>query len=262
MTVMKKPIVLLLVAIMVGCSTEKKETLDYAKLLKVKEAIERGSGNAIKRYEDMIGTPQLARIETDPQFIELKNQALADLNDLIVAALEKGVDKDALVECIRQNGADSPECTQYVQSVRSSTMPRLKQFDADLGKFIANHLDKNSHLPKDAGNCKSIHMGVFQLLIEGDTMLISRDKDTQLEQFRGDFRKEKVTWISDCIYRLELIKEEADTTHIMQGPGGFLNDSFIEIIRVTDEYYMYKIFDSINGEEGELVDIGKVYLNR
>ena len=259
---MKKLLALLLIATMVGCSSEKKESLEYMKLLKVKEAIEKGSGNAVKRYGDMIGSDRLKNIEDDPKFIELKNQALADLNNLIVEALENGGDKQALIDCIKENGADSPQCEQFVKPVRSNTTPRLKQFDADLTKFIANHLEKNSHLPKDAGNCNAIHKGVFQLIIEGDTLLISRDKDIQLEQFRGDFRKEKVTWINDCTYHLELVKEEMDSTNHFQSQIGFLNDSFIEIIRVTDEYYMYKIFDSVNGEEGELVDVGKVYFSK
>ena len=259
---MKKLLALLLITTMVGCSSEKKESIEYMKLLKVKEAIERGSGDAVKRYEDMVGDSHLDNIEANPEFIELKNQALSDLNNLIVEALERGIDKEALLDCIRNKGADSPECAQYVQTVKANTTPRLKQFDADLGKFLANHLDKNSHLPKDAGNCNAIHIGVFQLLIEGDTMLISRDKETQIEQFRGDVRKEKVTWVNDCTYHLELVQEEADTTVMLQGPAGFLNDSYIEIIRVTPEYYMYKIFDSANGQEGELVDIGKVYFNK
>jgi hypothetical protein len=259
---MKKLIALLCIVTVVACNTEKKESLDYVKLLKVKEAIEKGSGNAVKRYEDMLGANHLENIEANPEFIDLKNQALTDVNNLIVEALENGVDKQALLDCIKANGADSPQCEEFVKPVRSNAMPRLQQFDAELGKFIANHLDKNSHLPKVEGNCNAIHMGVFQLLIEGDTMLISRDKDTQIEQFRGDVRREKVTWINDCTYHLELIKEEVDSTQLLVGPGGFLNDSFIEIIRVTDEYYMYKIFDSASGEEGELVDIGKVYFNK
>ncbi len=259
---MKKAIVLLLIVAITGCSNEKKEALDYAKLLKVKEAIERGSGNAIDRYGKMIGPEKLANVESDPAYIEIKNQALADLNGLIEQALEKGVDKEALVACIRENGADSPLCARFVEEVRSSTAPRLDQYEADLKKFLANHLDKKNHLPKVDGNCKAIHSGIFQEFIEGDTMLISRDATTQIEQFRGDVRKEKVTWINDCTYHLELISEEADPVVKLVGPGGFLNDSFIEIIRVTDEYYMYKIFDSANGEPGELVDVGKVYLTK
>lgn len=265
---MKKAIVLLLtfaipIAIGTGCSNEKKEeTLDYAKLLKIKEAIERGSGNAIQRYGEIIGPEKLANIESNPEFIDIKNQALADLNGLIEEALEAGVDKEALVACIKENGADSPICARYVEDVRSKASPRLEQFDADLNKFLANHLDKNKHLQKMAGNCKAIHRGIFQLFIEGDTMMISRDETTQIEQFRGDVRKEKITWIDDCTYRIELINEEQDPDVHLVGPGGFLNDSFVEIIHVTDEYYTYKIFSSIDGKAGELVDIGKVFLTK
>lgn len=259
---MKKLLVLVCIAAVVGCNTGKKETVDFAELLKVKESIEKGSGNAIRRYEEIIDSSLLTGIEVDPKFIALKNQALADLNDLITQALEKGVDKDALLDCIRNNGADSPVCEQYVQPVWSNTSPRLKQFDTDLGKFIANHLDKNSHLPKAAGNCSAIHMGVFQLVIEGDTMLISREKDSQIEQFRGEARKEKVTWINDCTYHLQLVQAESDTTRQLAGPIGFLDDSFIEIIKVTDDYYLYKIFDSANDQEGELMDIGKAFVKK
>jgi hypothetical protein len=246
-----------------GCSGEKKEeTLDYAKLLKIKEAIERGSGNAIQRYGEMIGPEKLANIESNPEFIEIKNQALADLNGLIEEALNAGVDKEALVACIKENGADSPICARYVEDVRSKASPRLEQYDADLKKFLANHADKNKHLPKVAGNCKAVHSGIFQLFIEGDTMLISRDENIQIEQFRGDVRKEKITWVSDCTYRIELIKEEKDPDVHLVGPGGFLDDSFVEIIHVTEEYYMYKIFSSVDGKAGELIDIGKVYLTK
>src|SRR5262245_33972108 len=128
---MKKYVTLLLVVSLAACSSEKKEAFDYAKLLKVKEAIERGSGNAIQRYGEMIGPEKLANIENDPRFIEIKNQALADLNGLIEEALEKGVDKEALITCIRENGADSPVCARYVEEVRSNTSPRLEQFDAE-----------------------------------------------------------------------------------------------------------------------------------
>lgn len=258
---MKKHTALLSLLILFGCGAENKESLDYVKLLKIKEAIERGSGNAIQRYQDMIGSSQLQNIESDPQFIQLKNEALEDLNNLIVKALENGVDTEALVECIKINGADSPKCSELVKQVRTNTVPRLQKFDADLSKFIANHLDKNSHLPTPTGDCSAVRIGIFQLLIEGDTMLISRDKDTQIEQFRGEMRKEKVTWINDCEYHLELIKDQSDST-MLKGPGGYLDDSFVEIIRVTDEYYMYKIFDVVNKEEGELVDVGKVFLKK
>jgi hypothetical protein len=259
---MKKTIALLLIVGMSGCSNEKKETLDYAKLLKIKEAIERGSGNAIQQYGEMIGPENLANIESDPKFIEIKNQALADLNGLIEEALEKGVDKEALVACIHENGADSPICARYVEEVRSNTSPRLEQFHAEVKKFLANHADKNQHLPKVKGNCKAVHSGIFQLFIEGDTMLISRDETSQIEQFRGDVRKEKITWIDDCTYHLELVKEEQDPDVHLVGPGGFLNDGFVEIIHVTEEYYMYKIFEAVDGKEGELVDIGKVYFTK
>lgn len=259
---MKKTIALLLIVAVTGCSTEKKETLDYAKLLKIKEAIERGSGNAIQRYGEIIGPEKLANIESNPEFIDIKNQALADLNGLIEEALEAGVDKEALVACIKENGADSPICARFVEDVKSKASPRLEQYDADLNKFLANHLEKNKHLQKVAGNCKAIHSGVFQMFIEGDTMLISRDEASQIEQFRGDVRKEKITWIDDCTYRLELIKEEQDPDIHLVGPGGFLNDSFVEIIHVTDAYYTYKIFSSVDGKAGELVDIGKVYLTK
>lgn len=271
---MKKLAALFLIAAFVGCNTEKKETVDYAELLKIKESIEKGSGYAIRRYQEMIDGSQLENIEADPKFIELKNQALADVNDLIAQALENGVDKDELVDCIKKNGADSPSCEQYVQQVKTNTSPRMKQFDADLGKFIANHLNENNHLPKLSGksDCNAIHNGSFQVVIEADTMTISRDQNFQIEQFRGDTRKQKVTWINDCTYRLELIKEESQTSEeskasdesltIDKDAGGFLEDSFVEIIRVTGDYYMYKIFDTANDEVGQLVDVGKVYITK
>lgn len=259
---MKNRIALLLILAIVGCSPEKKETPDYAELLKIKDAMERGSGDAIKRYGEIIGEDKLANIESDPQFIELKDQALADLNSLIVEALDQGADKDAVVACIKENGADSPACAQYVEQVKTSTAPRLRQYDTDLTKFLAKHADKNNHLPKSAENCQKVHNGIFQMIIEGDTMLISRDENSQIEQFRGDVRTEKITWVNDCTYRLELVKEEEDPFIHLVGPGGFLNDTFIEIIRVTDDYYMYKIFNSVDGQEGDLVDIGKVYMNK
>lgn len=257
---MKKLIVMLLVAAIAGCSTEKKESTDYADLLQVKASIERGSGNALKRYGDLVGSDKLAEIESHPEFIQLKDQALADLNNLIVAALEQGADKDAVVACIKEKGADSPECAQFVSQVQESAAPRLRQYDAELGKFLAKHADKNNHIPKAAADCKKVHSGIFRVLIEEDTMLISRDETTQIEQFRGDVRKEKITWVDDCTYRLELVEEEQDPFIHLVGPGSFLNDTFIEIVHVSDEGYMYKIFSSVDGQEGELVDIGKVLI--
>ncbi len=254
---MKKLPVLLLSLAVAGCSTEKKENPDYASLLKVKESIERGSGNAIRRYEEIVGSSHLEDIDTDPAFVALKEQALADVNGLIIQALENNVDKQTILDCIRQHGADSPECTVHVQQLRVSASPRLEQYEAELSKFLANHVDKKSHLPKEAVNCQSVHIGIFQVLLEGDTMLISRDNDTQVELFRGEVRKEKVTWIDDCTYRLVVIREQSDSTRF-QGPGGYIDDSFIEIIRVADDHYLYKLFDSVDNAEGDLLDIGKV----
>jgi len=260
---MKQSILLLLIVLITlgtGCGPEKNESTNYAELLKIKEAIERGSGNAIKRYGDLIGADKAVAAQSDPQFIELQQQAIADVNNLIIQALEQGVDKDALLACIRDNGADSPACAQYLESVKTTTSPRVKQYDADLGKFLAKHAEKNQHLPKTNVSCAGVHSGIFQVFIEGDTMLISRDEKSQIEQFRGDVRTEKITWINDCTYRLQLVKEEQDPFIHLVGPGSFLDDTIIEIIHVSDEYYMYKIFSSVEGQEGELVDIGKVYL--
>lgn len=258
---MKKVQLLLFTLAIAGCSTEKKESVNYADLLKVKESIERGSGNAIKKYQEIVGGDHLQNIETDPAFIALKDQAIADVNNLIIAALETNTDKQAILDCIKQNGADSPECAQQVEQLKSSASPRLEKYDAELRKFIANHLDKKSNLPKEASNCNRLHIGIFQVLVEGDTMLISRDNDTQIEQFRGEVRKEKVTWLSDCTYHLVLIKEQSDTTKF-QGPGGYLDDSIVEIIHVADDHYLYKLFNSVNNQEGELLDIGKVFVKK
>lgn len=257
---MKKWTALVLLALLVGCGAEKKETPNYAEMLKIKDAIEHGSGNAIKKYSDLIGADKLANIESDPEFAKLKDQAMADLNSLIVEALEEGVDKEAVVACIRENGADSPLCAEYIQHVQKSTTPRVRQYDTDLGKFLAKRAD--DHLPKETSHCQKIHSGIFQMIIEGDTMLISRDENSQIEQFRGDVRTEKVTWVDDCTYRLQLVKEEEDPFIHLVGPGGFLNDTFIEVVKVTDDYYMYKIFSAFQGQEGELVDIGKVYFTK
>ncbi len=255
---MKTTIALLLILAMTACGPAQKETLDYADLLKIKQAIERGSGNAIKKYGDIIGPEKLADIESNPQFIEIKNQALADLNGLIEEALEKGGDKEALVACIRENGADSPQCAAYVQGVRTTTSPRLLQYNADLKKFLVNHLDKNSHLPKISDKCKTVHTGVFQEFVEGDTVVISRDESSEVEKFRGEVRVEKITWVNDCTYRLQVVSAEkgGDAEKVT---GDFPDDCFIEIIKVTDDYYAFKIFDVVNGEIGDLVDVGKVY---
>lgn len=257
---MKNLIALLMILAVAACGPAKKETPNYAELLKIKESIERGSGNAIKRYGEIIGADKVAEIQANPQFIELQNQALADVNNLIVQALDQGVDKEALLACIHEHGADSPECAQYLEVVKSSTSPRLRQYDADLGKYFAQHAVKDNALSTSPSNCKKVHTGIFRVLIEGDTMLISRDENSQIEQFRGDVRTEKITWVDDCTYRLELEKEEQDPFIHLTGPGGFLNDTFIEIIHVADNSYMYKIFSSVEGQEGELVDIGKAYL--
>ncbi len=258
---MKKLLVLLCISAVLGCSTEKKETIDFAELLKVRESIEKGSGKAILQYEEILDSSLLSNIAVDPKFIALKNQAVADLNDLIAQALEQGVDRQTLIDCIKENGADSPECEQFVQQVKSNTSPRMKQFDADLGKFIANHLNENSHLPKATGNCRVLHDGSFKLLQDGDTLSITRTEGFQVEQFRGDRRKEKITWINDCTYRIELIKEESQIADL-QGVSEFLDDSFVEIIRVGEDYYVYKLFNTVDNQEGELVDIGKVYINK
>lgn len=254
---MKNLIVVLLLVGMAGCGAEKKET-DYAELLQIKAALEHGSGSALQRYGQIVGKDKLAEIESHPEFIELKNQAMADLNNMVIVVLEQGGDKEAVVQCIKENGADSPICAQYIEQVQNSTNGRLRQFDTDLGKFLARHADKNNHIPKAAANCNAVHSGVFQMIIEGDTMLISRDETTQIEQFRGDVRKEKITWVNDCTYHLELVQEEKDPFIHLVGPGGFLDDTFIEIVKVSDDGYLYKIFSSAEGQEGELVDIGKV----
>jgi len=258
---MKKTWILLLSLAVAGCSTEKKETENYAEMLKVKEAIEHGSGDAIQRYQEMIGGDVLGNIEEDPAFVALKEDALADVNSLIIEALENNANSQAILDCIKQHGADSPECAQQVQAIRQKTSPRMEKFEAELNKFIANRLDKKNHLPKDAGNCRQVHIGIFQVLLEGDTMLISRDDKTQIELFRGEERKEQVSWINDCTYHLTLDKEQSDSTRFV-GPGGYLNDSFVEIIRVADDHYLYKLFDSVNGQEGELIDIGKVFVRK
>lgn len=250
-------IVAIPIAIGTRCSTDKKE-LDYAKLLKVKEAIERGSGNAIKKYGDIIGPEKLADIESNPEFIEIKNQALADLNGLIEEALEKGVDKEALVACIRENGADSPVCAKFVEEVRTNTSPRLQQYNADLKKFLANHLDKNSNLPKISDKCKTVHTGIFQEFVEGDTVVISRDESSEVEKYRGEMRVEKITWVNDCTYRLQVVSAETGGA-AEKVSADFPDDCFIEIIKVTDDYYAFKIFEAVNGEMGDLVDIGKMY---
>jgi hypothetical protein len=258
---MKKLPVLLIVLTIASCSTGKKESPDYADLLKIKEYIERGSGNAIRRYEEIAGPGHLADISTDPAFIALKEKALADVNNLIIQALENDEEKLAVLDCIRQFGADSPECAAHVTHVRSSTAPRLRQFDAEVSKFLVNRLDKVGGFSKETLNCQNVRIGIFQVIVEGDTMLISRDDDTQVELFRGEIRKEKVTWIDDCTYRLVVMREQSDSTRF-QGPGGYIDDSFVEIIRVADDHYVYKLFDAIDNEEGELLDIGKVYVKK
>lgn len=258
---MKHAWILLLSLAVASCSTEKKETANYAEMLKVKEAIEHGSGNAIQRYEEMVGTSAVENIETDPAFVALKEEALADVNNLIVEALENNGDKQAILDCIRKNGADSPECAEQVQAIRQSATPRVQQFRAELNKFLANHLDKKNHLPKNVADCQKVHIGIFQLLLEGDTMLISRDDNSQIEQFRGEKRREDVAWINDCTYHLTLVDGKSDGTRFA-GPGGYLNDSFIEIVHVSDDHYLYKLFDSVDGQEGELLDIGKVFVKK
>lgn len=251
---MKKSIALLFVIGIVGCSTQPKET-DYADLLQIKAEIERGSGDAVKRYGEIVGADKLAEIELNPDFINLKNQAIADLNTLIVETLEEGADKDAVVACIKENGADSEACREYVEQVRATTSPRLKQYNTELGKFIANHLDKKSHLPKGEGSCGVVHTGKFWQLIKGDTIRINRDEALEVEELNSNIRRERVTWLNDCTYRLELLAEGTEQANLREFP----DDCVIEIIRVTTDHYIYKIFESVEGQPGELVDIGKVY---
>ena len=42
----------------------------------------------------------------------------------------------------------------------------------------------------------------------------------------------------------------SDASRISDGSAGYLEDSFVEIIRVTRDYYVYKIFDSANNQAG------------
>jgi len=131
----------------------------------------------------------------------------------------------------------------------------MKQYNSELGKFIANHLDKKSHLPKAEGNCKAVHTGKFWQIINRDTIRISRDETTELEELNSVVRKEQVTWINECMYRLQLLAEGSEDLKMRDFP----DDCFIEIIRVTEDHYIYKIFESNQGAPGELADIGKVY---
>lgn len=252
----RRIITALLIVVIAGCSTRKKETADYAELLKIKEAIEKGAGNTLKRYADIIGTEKLEGIESNPEFIKLRDQALADVNNLIVDALERGVDKEALLTCIRENGADSETCKEYVEKIKTTTSPRVQQYRTELRKFIVGHLDRNNHLPKNAGECKLVRTGNFWQLVNGDTIHISREETEEVERLGSNTRKESVTWINDCTYRLQLLREGAAS---VSNPREFPDDCFIEIVRVTDDHYVYKIFDSTNGEPGDLTDMGKVF---
>lgn len=254
---MKKTLSLLLVATVVACSPEKKETTDYADLLKIKEAIEKGTGNTIQRYAEIIGQEKLEGIETNLEFIQLRDDALADVNDLVVQALEGGGDKDAILNCIKENGADSEACRQFVEQMQTTTSPRVKQYNTELGKFLANHVHKNNHLPKADVSCKTIQTGKFWQLVNGDTIRISRDDSFEIEELNKVVRREKLTWINDCTYRLELVAEGTEQANLRDYP----DDCIIEIIRVTGDHYIYKIFESVNGAQGDLTDIGKVYFS-
>lgn len=254
---MKKIIGLLLIVALAGCSAEKKETPDYAELLKIKDALEKGAGNTLNRYAEIIGPEKLEGIESNPEFIRLRDDALADVNDLIVLSLEEGVDKDEILTCIRKNGADSEACKQYVEPLQSNASPRIKQYNTELGKFIANHLDKKSHLPKGEGSCKSIHTGKFWQVINGDTIRITRDDAFEVEELNEVVRKEQVTWINECTYRIQLIREGTEQANLRDFP----DDCIIEIIRIAGDHYIYKIYESANGVAGDLADIGKVYFS-
>lgn len=257
---MKHAWILLLSLAVASCSTEKKETPDYAELLKIKEAIEKGAGNTMERYADIVGPEKLQGIESNPEFIKLRDQALTDVNNLIVDALEQGVDKDALLACIREKGADSEDCKHYVEQVKATTTPRLEQYRTELRKFIVNHLDRNSNLPKNAEACKIVRTGNFWQLVDGDTVRINRDEEFEVENLGPAVRKQSVMWINDCMYRLQLLAE--GTTAPSASPRDFPDDCFIEIVRVTDDHYVYKIFDAVNGEPGDLTDMGKVFRNK
>lgn len=257
---MKHAWILLLSLAVASCSTEKKETPDYAELLKIKEAIEKGAGNTVERYGEIIGPEKLEGIETNPEFIKLRDQALTDVNSLIVDALEQGVDKDALLACIREKGADSEDCKRYVEQVKETTTPRLKQYRTELRKFIVNHLNRNSNLPKNAEDCKIVRTGTFWQLVDGDTVRINRDEEFEVENLGPAVRKQSVMWINDCMYRLQLLAE--GTTAPSASPRDFPDDCFIEIVRVTNDHYVYKIFDTVNGEPGDLTDMGKVFRNK
>lgn len=254
---MKRIAIVLLIAALGGCSTEKKETPDYAELLKIKDALEKGTGNTLNRYTEIIGPEKLEGIESNPEFIRLRDDALADVNDLIVLSLEEGVDKDEILECIKKNGADSEACRQYVEPLQTNASPRLKQYNTELGKFIANHLDKKSHLPKGEGSCKAVRTGTFWQIINGDTIRITRDDTFEIEEMDKVIRKEQVTWINECTYRIQLIPQGTEQANLRDFP----DDCIIEIIRVTSDHYIYKIYESANGVAGDLADIGKVYFS-
>src|SRR5690606_2056646 len=179
--------------------------------------------------------------------------------ELIQNSLEKGVNKDELIKCIKENKTKNKSCNDYVQSVMDNIIPTLQEFGLDLGSLIVNELQDNNELPKinNPLDCKAVQQGTFNGLIGEDKLSVTRSSDIQTEILGPTFRQFKLTWINDCTY--ELNDKSSSANSINQDGHELLTKSLVEIIKVTNEYYLYKVYKVNDNGTRYLKDLGKLY---
>lgn len=255
----------ILIIVLFSCGTKKNgnaQETDLLKLFQIHQMIESGTEHTLTSYKEILGIPSsltLDNFNTNKKFKDLKEKYLKQVERRIMESIDTGVNKDELIKCIKENKTKNKTCNDYIQVIMDNIIPTLQNFGSDLGTLIVNELQDNNELPKvtNSIDCKAVQQGAFNGLIGEDKLSVTRSSDIQTEIIGSTIRQFRLTWTNDCTY--ELTEKNLATNLTNHDGHEIITNSVIEIIKVTDEYYLYKLYKKGDNETRQLKDIGKLY---